>query len=449
MHLTRSLVVKCAICLALVALIGTASAVAQGPAPQIDGPAAVAAAASGPHADPAFTIYNGPAGDATYPYSYSPDVVYNPTDREYLVVWSEHIDDNTRMIYARRVGLDESLGDLITIAGLTNTKRDNPSVAFSTAQHKYLVAYELWSGGDQNVVGTFVNWNGGIVGGEFAISNTVDYESSPDVAYNSEDDEFLVVWSATPDHTWNRAKARRVRPSDGSLLGLGATVDTEPSFSPTFPRVAYNAARNQYLVAYTYSDGSDVNVRARLLLANASPAASIFTPCGISGPQEVAAAVAGTDEYLVASLDLASDPARVRARRITGGGSPMGQDCGYVIYADGTQVQNHDADLAYAPDGRYLAAWSYFPVGGSIFDVGARYLAAGSNAATGAEFAVNAASRDQMEVAAACAPGGDCLVVYANRRTIMPGQTVPFYLSGSMVHLGRVFLPLSLRNYGP
>ncbi len=445
MHITRGLVVKCAICVALVAWMGAVSAAAQGPIPQADVPSAVATSGSGPRADPPFLIYNGPG----VTFSYSPDIAYNPTDREFLVVWSEHVDENTRMIYARRVGLDESLGGLITVAGVASTKRDNPSVAFSTQQHKYLVVYDVWSGSDQNVVGTLVNWNGSIVGGEFAISNTVDYESSPDVAYNSEDDEFLVVWDATPDHLFHRAKARRVRPSDGTLLGLGATVDNEPSHSPVFPRVVYNAVRNQYLVAYGYSDGSDANVRARLLLANASPAASIFTPCGISGNQEVAAAVAGNDEYLVASMDFATDPVRARARRITGGGSPMGQDCGYLIYGDGGQVQNLDTALAYAPDGRYLAAWSYFPVGGTVYNVGARYLAAGSNAASGAEFPVNAATHDQKKVAVACASSGDCLVAYANDYAIMPGQTVPLYLSGSMVHLGRVFLPLSLRSYGP
>ena len=73
----------------------------------------------------------------------------------------------------------------------------------------------------------------------------------PAIAYNSNHDEYLVVWSNTRSAgATKNIYARRVR-SDGTLLS-NFTIAHNANFHNYEPDVAYSPAQDEYLVVYTY-----------------------------------------------------------------------------------------------------------------------------------------------------------------------------------------------------
>lgn len=75
-----------------------------------------------------------------------------------------------------------------------NTKW-SPNVAYSPAHRVYLAVWEnLWSTGKHDIYGRLIYPNGQM-GQEFIVSSGANYSKQPDVAYDSVNDIFLVIWS--------------------------------------------------------------------------------------------------------------------------------------------------------------------------------------------------------------------------------------------------------------
>ena len=131
-------------------------------------------------------------------YEFSPAVTYNPTANEFLVVW-EHwdtVDDHD--IYARRVGSDGSLiGSDISIATLINSE-SNPDVAYNSADDEYLIVWERREGsGDAShldVYGQRLDADGSLLGEPLLIGYGLLNQLAPTVAYGSVNGLYLVAW---------------------------------------------------------------------------------------------------------------------------------------------------------------------------------------------------------------------------------------------------------------
>ncbi|HYP39347.1 MAG TPA: S-layer homology domain-containing protein [Chloroflexia bacterium] len=192
-------------------------------------------------------------------------VAYNCTDDEYLVIWLDdraQVDDNyNRDIYGQRVsGTGALLGGEFAISTQANEQR-SPAVAYNSTNNEYLVVWHdlrprKGMGGD-DIYGQRVSGAGALLGGEIVISSiTVRYRETPAVAYNSTNNEYLVVWvtfAAGADDCLC-IYGRRVS-STGALLGGEVTIsDPEANHGGTFlsygPQVAYNSTNNEYLVVW-------------------------------------------------------------------------------------------------------------------------------------------------------------------------------------------------------
>ncbi len=72
-------------------------------------------------------------------------------------------------------------------------------------------------------------------------------QEKPQIAYNPDDDEYLVVWQDYRNSAdWN-IYGQRVA-ADGSLLGTNLAINTTATTHQTTPHVAYGA--NEYLVVW-------------------------------------------------------------------------------------------------------------------------------------------------------------------------------------------------------
>ena len=233
----------------------------------------------------------GGTGDVTYGALLTA-VAYNATDNEYLVVWrgSDNVGGlvtGETEIFGQRLdaatGAEVGSNDfrISDMGGTGDANYDiySAAVAYNAADNEYLV---VWMG-DDNVGGLVDNEyeifgqrldaaTGAEVGSnDFRISDLggtgdVNYEAQDaEVAYNSSDNEYLVVWRGddnvgglVDDETeifgqrLNAATGTALGSNDFRISDMGGTGDA--NYDIYSAAVAHNAADNEYLVVWMGDD---------------------------------------------------------------------------------------------------------------------------------------------------------------------------------------------------
>jgi hypothetical protein len=375
-----------------------------------------------------------------------PVVAYNNRHNEYLVVW---VNDRgaTRDIYARRVAGDGTLKSWFSVASESNHWNYLPDVTYSPVQDEYLIVYTYrYSTDDYDIRARRVGWNGAYMSPEFGINADIDKQWYPAVTYNSENDEYLIVYENYWAGGLRDIDAQRVRASDGVLLGppSGYNVATAPNTVRRLPDVAYNAARNQYLIAYVYqASATDGHIFGKIASSNFGMLSSEIIICGDSYDQNSPAVVSGPDEYLTVWEDGTSGTSDydIFARRVSGDGFLQGPDGGFLIAGTATNAYI-EPDVAYGNIYGYLVTWRFASGGVSGDDIFGRFVKPGQNTSWGSEFTIDNTQYSQRSPALACGLCGDCLVVESDN---WPGGD--YEIRGRFILAHHIYLPLTERNW--
>lgn len=242
------------------------------------------------------------------------------------------------------------------------------SIAYNSQRQEYLVVW--WgepSSGD--VWGQRVSRNGSVVGAPIDIAGAaVGDQRIPDVAYNSQHNEYLVVWD-NEDATHDSIRARRVA-ANGWLPGEVFTV-ASGSIADTYctdPAVAYASVADRYLVIYEYGNKYgwiQYGIAARALTSDGSPDGAAFDvrPYGGGSPPlglDLAYNRA-RNEFLVVWAETAGGTYAILGRRVKmdGGAGTVGD---IFTIADTPTDDIYPAVAALpvpAGVGQYLVAWQY------------------------------------------------------------------------------------------
>ena len=229
----------------------------------------------------------GPVGDAAY-QAFDPDVAFNATDGEYLVVW--HGDDDASgtegklEIYGQRLlaasGAEVGTNDFrISVMGSAMDvalDASCPAVAWDGTNNQYLV---VWDGDDTDgqfeIHGQLLAGATGLElsGDDFRISdmgsNDADTQFGafvPDVAYNGSDDEYLVVWQGDDDtgmlvNGEFEIYGQRLTALTGAELGSNdfrisqmGPADGVPEVGAASAAVAFDSIAVEYLVVWDADD---------------------------------------------------------------------------------------------------------------------------------------------------------------------------------------------------
>lgn len=387
--------------------------------------------------------------------NYEPAVAYSADRNEYLVVWQTEQDSSTWDIWARRVRADGIVQgpSPFCVATSEGKKRMQPAVAYNPVRDEYLVVYTYeFAGLDDDIMATVVGGDLSWKSSEYSISSPTDIQWSPEVAYNTQDDEYLVVWW----NVWGDGRrdiyAQRLE-SDGSPFPGGpATIAADATELYSLPDVAYNEARNQYLIAYNYiasSLSTEGNVRGKVASADLSTLSSERHICDNTDNQGSLAVAAGPDEYLVTWTDENTTTGYydIFARRLSGnGGTPVGP-------ADGFPIAQFSFGSCYMPDVDYAWIYGYMVTwhGYSstyLDDVYGHQVPVGSDAPRGLFFGVNGGMGSRQGTPAiACAPPGDCLVASEDNLDHTTWTQADYEIRGSFLLAWRQFVPSVLRNY--
>lgn len=290
-----------------------------------------------------------------------PDAAYNSKHQEYMVTWHTRWSIGTRDIRAARISKQGRVLATFTIYEHATKDSVQPSVAYDPVNDRYLVVWcfdASGNGSDWDLYGRFIPWNGPSASlTEFPICTWTTHQWTPKVTYAETPQEFLVVWNneyqngALPMYI----SGRRIKASDGSFPG-GTGSDFTISHSSenrANPDVAYNKARNEYIVVYDNA----LDIFGTRFNPSASPLGG--GEFGIAGwpDAEIHPAVASckrVDQYLVAwQSDQGSGNDAIYARFVKGDGTP-----GTVVLIDDTTSPEREADVACNMSGtKYFIAW--------------------------------------------------------------------------------------------
>jgi hypothetical protein len=293
-----------------------------------------------------------------------------------------------------------------------------PAVAYNSTDNQYLV---VWSGSD-DVVGEYEIWGqrvnaatGAQIGADFQISfvgpaDDPAYDAEdPDVAYNSQTNEYLVVWSA--DHYADgdfEIWGRRVNAATGDLIGSMARISVmgpgvDPDYDASNPAVVHNSTDNQYLVVWEGDHdtaplvNNELEIWARRLSATAEAIdAEIRRMSDMGGSGDASYDARDPDvaynstnnQYLIVwegddtATGLANDEFEIWGQRLNASLGGVGSNDFRISDMGGSGDADLDAldpAVAYNPiDNQYLVVWEGDDYTADEFDVyGQRLTATG------------------------------------------------------------------------
>lgn len=290
---------------------------------------------------------------------YSPSIAYNSKHREYLVVWENVWPDGLHDIQAQRLTeTGQRVGPSPIFVATGSKDKMQPDVAYDPVSDRYLVVWIHDVNGDGSnwdISGRFVPWDDSTPAlPEFKICDWGSNQWEPALAYARAQEEFLVVWMNTPPSIPSYISARRVKASDGGFPVGGFTISSAAQDRDN-PDVAYNLARNEYLVTFDVEDSSwDIHA-LRLRGDGVALGGGEFTIAGWSDNEQVPAVAAcdQADQYLVAWQSLVGSDYDLFARFIKGDGTPESVHEISAFAGDQEQVQ-----VSCNSAGReYMLAW--------------------------------------------------------------------------------------------
>ncbi|GAB5526549.1 MAG: hypothetical protein Roseis2KO_44210 [Roseivirga sp.] len=222
----------------------------------------------------------------------APDVVYNSTSNEYLVVWAgDEVtgSNSTTQVYGQRLtntGVETGTNDFAISDLQISYDVDNPAVAWNSTDNEYLVVWESDDVGDvtktarfeYEIYGQRLNASGAEIGtDDFRLSdmggfgsNDADYDANdPDVAYNPTNNNYLVVWEGSDNTSplvlneveiygqFVSNSGVETGTNDFRISDMGddgeMTASNRDNFRASVPAITYNQDDNEFMVAW-YGD---------------------------------------------------------------------------------------------------------------------------------------------------------------------------------------------------
>ena len=167
--------------------------------------------------------------------------------------------------------------------GNTSYNATNPTLAFNSVNNEF---FSVWKADDNTspsidneyeIYGQRINAStGSNIGSRVKISamgtsgTTTFVPNNPAIAYDSTDNEYLVVWSGSHNSGSlvtgeNEIWGQRIKASDGSLLGTMFRISTmgadgSTTYNATSPSIAWNATNNKYLVVWRADNNANSTV---------------------------------------------------------------------------------------------------------------------------------------------------------------------------------------------
>ncbi len=361
--------------------------------------------ATGSLVGPVRTIYN-PSEEQSYPA-----VASNSGTDGFLIVCSDYL---TNDITGRIVLPDGGVRTVVITVSLPVGDQQQAAMAYNSQDGEYLVVWHDQRAGNWDIYGQRVGADGALLEQTFPICTDAGNQLNPAVAYNLDQNQYLVVWDDRRDDDGDLYG--QIVDADGDLNGGEVPIAGAGTIGRHLPRLAYNPISGEYLVVYGYADEIN-NIRGRRLGVTGTPVAAEFDIAAGATDQyypDVACRTVepGGGDYLVVWRDTDGTQRDIRGRRLDHTGASLGD------YALCTEASSQwTPSVAYSPDDdRYLVIWpDDRDVATQGRDVYGRQVSGTGTLYT--EFAISTASGAQSAAAVTYAGGpGGYVVVFQDAR---------------------------------
>ena len=367
-----------------------------------------------------------------------PAVAYNSQRQEYLAVfWNDRPGNDD--IRAERVSKDGDLLGGVWVAAGVGVERRYPDVAYNSQANEYLV---VWEEDEIDIRGQRVSATGGLAGGAFDIAVGISGSSScwqPTVAYASTENKYTVVFQL--DSLTGSAIGAQALNSDGSAWGTYFDIEPSTASQKWYPDLAYNRLRNEFLVVWGQQNSGQYDIRGQRVKMSGGAGllgSAFWFSCDASREDirpTVAAVPRSSDgQYLVAWQYWSNaNDYDIWAQRVAGGGTLEGS--AFLVYDSGV------SDVLPAVAGSesnqsYLVAWTVSP---AAYPTICGRIVPTSGALADAMKVVGGLFADYAAVARG--PVGDALIAFQD--TLGTGN----YNIYGRLWGNPVYLPLVVRNY--
>jgi len=183
-------------------------------------------------------------------FQQSPHVTYDNVNDKYLLVWSDtrNYSITNTDIYGQFVTANGSLDGSNFIIDDNDRSQLAPSVAYDNITQRFLVA---WEDGPNNydIYGRILNANGTPYGNNFVISDAADFQWTPKISYDSTNHRFLVVWGDDRNGALNSDIYGQLVEADRSLNGNNFFISNATN-EQGFHEVAYDSTNHRFLVVW-------------------------------------------------------------------------------------------------------------------------------------------------------------------------------------------------------
>ena len=284
-----------------------------------------------------------------------PDVSVNPASGgDFLVVWE---DGRTAVdqIYGCLFYDSWFLGPEFVVSTHATDARYDPVVAFSPDAGEWLVVFERDAAGDTQIVGRRVTAAGATTGSNFGICGDAEDQTDPAIAYDTNSDQFLVVWEDDRSSSSTDIYGRRVE-SGGGTAGDVFAVNTAMG-TQFYPVIAASPSAPGYLVAFVDLSPSFVeDIVGQRVDTSSGLLGHQFTVSAPLGEQKQSAiAYNSTDtEYLVVWHDSRAGNLDIYGQRVDLDGTLIGDN--FAVCSDASNQLN--PAVAYNLDtNQYLVVW--------------------------------------------------------------------------------------------
>jgi uncharacterized repeat protein (TIGR01451 family) len=223
--------------------------------------------------------------DTNYDVTEPPDVVWNATDDEFLVVFGGDSDENGMVngeqeIFEQRLGWsgtnlvevganDVQISDVGGVNGLSAFDANDPAVAWNSTDDTYLATWQADDTGTDNAfriygqlltaAGAETGTNDFLIGGAGAANDTTTETFVPDVGWNATSGTWLVVWegdgangtagSVNDFEIWGQRLNPAGTPA-GSVAQLTQTGTPGTASHAQDPALAWNSVSNEWLLTW-------------------------------------------------------------------------------------------------------------------------------------------------------------------------------------------------------
>jgi hypothetical protein len=349
----------------------------------------------------------------------------------------EKLGNAEQELRGENVPLNSPIGNTITIRNDIGLEEEESAVAYSIDRQQYLVVWYNDRPGNDDIRAQRVSKNGTLVGGAFYISAGAGAERRyPDVTYNSKHDQYLVVWEHN-DGLWNSIRARRVSGA-GVVLDTTDIVITSGSniITPAQPAVEYAFTSDRYLAVWQdtfHPIPIQFDIMGRVVTSSGTPDGSSFViskdPGGKRRSEPDLAYNRARNEYLVAwQQDEGGNI--IYARRVTGAGTPLNPAS--IKIGDSLRPGTSPAVAAIPKppgQGQYLVVWEaeWVP---TDRDIHGRFVQGDGNA--GSNLVIAHSTQDELKPTVAGSEIANQYLVAWSLPT--PPPIVYYYIEGSMIY---------------